>query len=86
MYDLWMGRELNPRVTLGPLALDLKEFCELYPGLIGWALINLGMAHKQLALHGWVRLQCDPRYGNGACVDGCCSQDVPVWKGPAGLP
>jgi len=42
-YDFWMGRELNPRV--GPL--DLKEFCELYPGLIGWALINLGMAHKQ---------------------------------------
>lgn len=28
-YDLWMGRELNPR--LGSM-FDLKEFCELYPG------------------------------------------------------
>ncbi len=65
-YDFWMGRELNPRVALGPLALDLKEFCELYPGLIGWALINLGMAHKQLALHGWVRARCVVRYDNCA--------------------
>lgn len=27
-YDFFMGRELNPRVGW----LDLKEFCELYPG------------------------------------------------------
>lgn len=39
-----MGRELNPR--LGG-AFDLKEFCELYPGLIGWLAIDLGMAHRQ---------------------------------------
>ncbi|GLC33514.1 hypothetical protein PLESTB_000083300 [Pleodorina starrii] len=51
-YDFWMGRELNPRL-LGGL-FDLKEFCELYPGLIGWALLNLGMAHKQLTTHGSV--------------------------------
>ena len=44
LYDFFMGRELNPR--LGPL--DLKEFCELYPGLLAWLLIDLGMAHKQL--------------------------------------
>jgi delta14-sterol reductase len=25
----------------------LKEFCELRPGLIGWAVLNLGMAMKQ---------------------------------------
>jgi hypothetical protein len=31
-----MGHELNPRV--GPL--DLKVFCELRPGLIGWMLLN----------------------------------------------
>jgi delta14-sterol reductase len=36
-------RELNPRIG----TLDLKEFCELRPGLIGWAVINLGMAFKQ---------------------------------------
>ena len=44
LYDFFMGRELNPR--LGG-AFDLKEFCELYPGLIGWLAIDLGMAHKQ---------------------------------------
>jgi hypothetical protein len=44
LYDFFMGRELNPRLG----GLDLKEFCELYPGLLGWLLIDLGMAHKQL--------------------------------------
>ena len=39
-----MGRELNPRLG----RLDLKEFCELTPGLLAWLLIDLGMAHKQL--------------------------------------
>ncbi|ELU01125.1 hypothetical protein CAPTEDRAFT_167905 [Capitella teleta] len=36
VYDFFMGRELNPR--FGPL--DLKFFCELRPGLIGWAALN----------------------------------------------
>ena len=47
-YDFFMGRELNPR--LGG-AFDLKEFCELYPGLIGWLAIDLGMAHRQWQVH-----------------------------------
>ena len=34
-----MGRELNPRVY----DFDLKFFCELRPGLIGWLMINLSM-------------------------------------------
>jgi Ergosterol biosynthesis ERG4/ERG24 family len=50
-YDFWMGRELNPRV----FGVDLKEFCELYPGLIGWAVLNLAFAHKQLVETGRVR-------------------------------
>ena len=29
-------------------SFDLKEFCELYPGIIGWAIVNLAMAHKQV--------------------------------------
>ena len=45
-----MGRELNPRIG----AFDLKEFCELYPGLIGWVLLNLAMAHKQYTQLGYV--------------------------------
>lgn len=43
IYDFFIGRELNPRL----LGIDLKEFCELRPGLIGWLVINLGMACKQ---------------------------------------
>jgi protein-S-isoprenylcysteine O-methyltransferase Ste14 len=44
-----MGRELNPRL----LGVDLKEFCELYPGMIGWGLLNLAFAYQQwLSLGG----------------------------------
>ena len=50
LYNFWMGRELNPRLG----GVDLKEFCELYPGLIGWLVINLGMAHKQVQQLGYV--------------------------------
>jgi protein-S-isoprenylcysteine O-methyltransferase Ste14 len=46
-YDFWMGRELNPRAW----GVDVKEFCELYPGMIGWGLLNLAFAYKQ-----WVTL------------------------------
>jgi Delta14-sterol reductase len=43
-YDFWMGRELNPRL----FGIDLKEFCEIYPGLAAWAVLNLAFLHKQL--------------------------------------
>jgi len=49
-YDFWMGRELNPRIG----SLDLKEFCELYPGLTLWAILNLAMAYKQYTTIGYV--------------------------------
>ncbi|XP_059761504.1 delta(14)-sterol reductase LBR isoform X3 [Balaenoptera ricei] len=32
VYDFFIGRELNPRIG----TFDLKYFCELRPGLIGW--------------------------------------------------
>ena len=55
-YDFFMGRELNPRVRLPGQrltdAFDLKVFCELRPGLIGWAVINLGMLFKHMQLNG----------------------------------
>jgi len=47
VYDFYIGRPLNPRVG----SLDLKAMCELRPGLIGWVMINLGMAAKQYQLH-----------------------------------
>nr|XP_033792671.1 delta(14)-sterol reductase LBR isoform X4 [Geotrypetes seraphini] len=39
VYDFFMGRELNPCIG----TFDLKYFCELRPGLIGWVVINLVM-------------------------------------------
>lgn len=53
IYDFFIGRELNPRVG----SFDLKQFCELRPGLIGWVALNLGMAAKQ--------------YHNTGAVSGC---------------
>ena len=50
VYDFWMGRELNPRIG----SFDLKCFCELRPGLIGWAVLNYGMLCKQRELTGKV--------------------------------
>ena len=49
IYDFWIGRELNPRVTI-PFVnhdFDLKVFCELRPGLIGWFVLNLCFALTQ---------------------------------------
>jgi protein-S-isoprenylcysteine O-methyltransferase Ste14 len=51
-YDFFIGRELNPRILNG--AFDLKVFCELTPGLIGWLLLDLGFAAKQYARVGAV--------------------------------
>jgi len=42
IYDMFIGRELNPRIELPLLPpLDLKYFNELRPGLHGWILINI---------------------------------------------
>lgn len=37
IYDFFIGRELNPRIG----QFDLKCFCELRPGLIGWVMLDL---------------------------------------------
>jgi hypothetical protein len=49
IYDFWMGRELNPRWTY---KIDLKYFCELRPGLIGWTILNIALAAKQFSVIG----------------------------------
>ena len=46
-YDFFMGRELNPRPLVGT-TFDLKYFCELRPGLIGWCVLNLAMLCHQI--------------------------------------
>lgn len=66
VYDFFIGRELNPRIG----SFDLKEFCELYPGLIGWATLNLAMAHKQLQATGSV---------STAMILVCTFQAIYVW-------
>ena len=51
VYNWFIGRELNPR-DFGDF--DWKEFCELRPGLIGWAMINAGCACAQFRNLGYV--------------------------------
>ncbi|XP_026767871.3 delta(14)-sterol reductase TM7SF2 isoform X1 [Pangasianodon hypophthalmus] len=48
VYDFFMGRELNPRIG----SFDLKYFCELRPGLIGWVVLNTVMLLKEVELRG----------------------------------
>ncbi|KAM9355617.1 delta(14)-sterol reductase LBR isoform 2-T2 [Pholidichthys leucotaenia] len=47
-YDFFKGRELNPRIR----SFDLKFFCEMRPGLIGWCLINFAMALAEMKKQG----------------------------------
>jgi len=51
VYDFFIGRELNPRLG----GVDLKQFCELTPGLIGWGVLNACFAASQWAAEGRVR-------------------------------
>lgn len=54
IYDFFIGRELNPRITLpipfvseASKTIDIKIFCELRPGLLGWLILNLSnIAHQ----------------------------------------
>ena len=52
VYDFFMGRELNPRIG----SLDLKEFFELKPGLIGWTVLNISFVCKFREENGHVPL------------------------------
>ncbi|XP_061407400.1 delta(14)-sterol reductase TM7SF2-like isoform X1 [Lethenteron reissneri] len=42
-YDFVLGRELNPRMG----ALNVKHFCELRLGLLGWVVLVLGLVAAQ---------------------------------------
>jgi delta14-sterol reductase len=55
LYDWFIGRELNPRVTI-PLfgEIDIKSFCELRPGLLGWILLDLAFIAHQYKTYGYV--------------------------------
>lgn len=55
IYDWFIGRELNPRVALpGFATIDIKAFCELRPGMLGWMLLNLAFVAHQYKLYGYI--------------------------------
>lgn len=55
IYDHYMGREKNPRVNLPSVGeIDLKEWCEVRPGLLGWLLLNCAFVAKQYRAYGFI--------------------------------
>ncbi|WPG98305.1 Delta(14)-sterol reductase [Acrodontium crateriforme] len=55
IYDWFIGRELNPRVTLPFLGeIDIKSWMELRPGMLGWVLLDLAFMAKQYRSYGYV--------------------------------
>ena len=55
IYDWFIGRELNPRVSLPIFGeIDIKAFCELRPGMLGWIILDLTYAVHQYKLYGEV--------------------------------
>lgn len=56
IYDWFIGRELNPRVTIPYLntEVDIKSFMELRPGMLGWVMLNLAFMAKQYKSYGYI--------------------------------
>lgn len=61
LYDFFIGRELNPRVRL-PIpfvsdtarTIDIKVWCEMRPGLLGWLILNLSNVARQYRTYGYI--------------------------------
>ncbi len=55
VYDFFIGRELNPRIDIPFLGkTDIKSFCELRPGMLGWVLLDLAFVAHQYKAHGYI--------------------------------
>ncbi|CEJ82042.1 Putative Ergosterol biosynthesis protein ERG4/ERG24 [[Torrubiella] hemipterigena] len=55
LYDWFIGRELNPRVTIPLIGeVDIKEWCELRPGMMGWIILNCSFCAQQYRNFGHV--------------------------------
>lgn len=55
IYDFYIGRELNPRITLPFFGeVDVKAWLEMRVGLTGWIILNLAFVAKQYRLYGTV--------------------------------
>jgi Delta14-sterol reductase len=55
IYDFYIGRELNPRVTL-PLfgEVDIKSWLEMRTALTGWAILDLAFVAQQYRNYGYL--------------------------------
>ncbi|KAL9027953.1 MAG: hypothetical protein Q9196_003604 [Gyalolechia fulgens] len=55
IYDWFIGRELNPRIEIPVIGtIDIKAFCELRPGMLGWVLLDLAFVAHQYKQYGFV--------------------------------
>ena len=55
VYNFFIGRELNPRVTLPWIGeIDVKAWLEMRPGLTGWVLLDLAFVAKQYRTYGYL--------------------------------
>jgi protein-S-isoprenylcysteine O-methyltransferase Ste14 len=55
LYDWFIGRELNPRVTLPIFGeVDIKSWFELRPGMLGWVILDLAFIMQQYRNFGKV--------------------------------
>jgi delta14-sterol reductase len=55
LYDWFIGRELNPRVTLPFFGeIDIKVFNEMRPGLMGWIILDFSNIAHQYRTYGYV--------------------------------
>lgn len=55
LYDWFIGRELNPRVVVPFIGeVDIKEWCELRPGMMGWIILNCSFCAQQYRNYGYV--------------------------------
>ncbi|KAK3669702.1 erg24, C-14 sterol reductase [Recurvomyces mirabilis] len=55
IYDWYIGRELNPRVTIPYFGeIDIKSFMEVRPGLLGWLVLDLAFMARQYGSYGYI--------------------------------
>ncbi|CVL13601.1 hypothetical protein LB506_012672 [Fusarium annulatum] len=55
LYDWFIGRELNPRISIPLIGeVDIKEFLELRPGMMGWIIMNCSWCAQQYRNYGFV--------------------------------
>jgi len=55
LYDWFIGRELNPRITLPVFGeIDIKVWMEMRPGLLGWIVLDCAFVAAQYRHYGYL--------------------------------